>query len=93
MIIFHIIDDDSSALSQQASGACNTSQLPLDRLVQSLTGAAAQTQFVNSTPYIMFQTVLSLPQEFWCAAKECKSATGSHWLGQLSIGSVKHQKG
>ena len=35
-------DDDSSDLSQQASGTCNTSQLPPDRLLQSLTGAAAQ---------------------------------------------------
>jgi len=38
----NINDDDSSVLSQQASGACNTSQLPPDRLVQSLTGAATQ---------------------------------------------------
>ena len=38
----NINDDDSSILSQQASGACNTSQLPPDTLAHSLTGAATQ---------------------------------------------------
>jgi len=35
-------NNSSSLLSQQASGACDTSQLPPDRLVQSITGVAAQ---------------------------------------------------
>ncbi len=36
-------------LSQQASGACNASQLPPHRLVLSITNAALQPQLVNIT--------------------------------------------
>jgi hypothetical protein len=34
-------------LSQQASGACDASQLHPDRLVQSIIGVAVETQLVN----------------------------------------------
>jgi hypothetical protein len=38
-------------LSQHASGVCDASRLPLDRLVQRITNVVVQVQLVNSSPY------------------------------------------
>jgi len=51
-----------SGLSQQASRACDASQLLPDRLVVSITGVVIQLQLVNIRQHNIVPEVLGLPQ-------------------------------